>query len=720
MIMKIYKPTELRNISLIGASGAGKTTLAESMMFEGGVIQRRGRVEDKNTVSDYFPVEHEYGNSVFSTVLYTEWKGNKLNFIDTPGMPDFIEGAVAALNVSDVGIMVLNAKHGVEVGAEIMSRHTKRLNKPMLLAVNKLDDDKANFEQTIEEARESFGKSKIAIVQYPIEVGENFTEVIDILEMVMYRWDKDGKLLEAIPIPDEHRAKAEELQNELIEKAAENDENLMELFFEKGTLTEDEMREGLKKGMLTRELYPVFCMSAIKVMGVRRLMRFINNVFPAPSEALPAPTTTEETVPCCVDCKTSLRIFKTSVEAHIGEVSYFKVMAGTVREGDDLYNSTNQEKERLSQLYVVAGKERKKVTELQAGDIGATVKLRNTKNGHALNEKGYDVTYPPIKYPAPKHRAAVRVVGDGAEDKLGELLTKSHEEDATLIIEYSKELKQIIIHGQGEYHLNTLKWRLKKNDNMDIEFYAPKIPYRETITKTAAADYRHKKQSGGAGQFGEVHLVIEPYTEGMPDPTSFKINGKETKISLRGTDVTELKWGGKLVFCNCIVGGVIDSRFLPAIQKGIMEKMEEGPLTGSYARDIRVSVYDGKMHAVDSNELSFMLAGRKAFSIAFKQAAPKILEPIYDLTVLVPEDRMGDVMSDLQTRRAIIMGMDSEYGFQKLKAKVPLSEIGRYATALSSLTGGRASFSIAFASYEKVPSEIQEELLKQYSEEDDE
>lgn len=715
--MKIYKPEELRNMVLVGPSGAGKTTLAEAMMCEGGVIQRRGTVEEKNTVSDYFPVEHDYGNSVFSTVLYTEWKGNKLNIIDTPGMPDFIEGAVAALNVCGVAVMVLNAKNGVEVGAEIMSRHTKRLDKPMLFAINQLDDEKANFEQTIEEAKVSFGKNRLAIIQFPVEVGENFTQVIDILEMKMYRWDKDGKLLEAIPIPEQYKEKAEELHNELVEKAAENDEALMEMYFDKGSLTEDEMREGIKKGMLNRELYPIFCVSATKCMGVRRLMRFANNVFPSPAEAAPMPTTTDETVPCSIDGKKSLFVFKTSVEPHLGEVSYFKVMSGVIKEGEDLYNSTNDTKERLSQLFVVAGRKREKVGELQAGDIGATVKLKNTKNGHALNEKNFGVIYPPIKYPEPKFRTAIKAKDESNDEKLGELLARCHEEDATLKVEYSKELKQIILYGQGEYHLNTMKWRLSHNDNVEVEFFAPKIPYRETITKVASADYRHKKQSGGAGQFGEVHIIIEPYEEGMPDPTSYKVDGKEVKVNLKGTDVTELKWGGKLVFCNCIVGGVIDARFLPAIQKGIMEKMEEGPLTGSYARDIRVCVYDGKMHQVDSNELSFMLAGRHAFSQAFKKAGAKILEPIYDVSVLVPENRMGDVMSDLQTRRALIMGMDSEYGFQRITAKVPLAEMGKYSTVLSSLTAGRASFTQKFAAYEKVPSDVQEVLLKKYEEE---
>ena len=714
--MKVYQSNEIKNIALIGNAGSGKTTLAESMLFEGGVITRRGNVEENNTVSDYNPVEHEYGNSVFSTVLYSEWLGKKINFIDTPGADDFSGGVISALNVVDTGLMLLNAQHGVEVGTEIIGRRAAALNKPLIFAVNHLDHDKANFDMTIESAKTNFG-SKVAIVQYPVNVGIDFNAVVDVLKMKMYQWGPDGGKPEILDIPDSETDKANELHNELVESAAENDEALMELYFDKGTLTEDEMREGIKKGMINCDLFPVFCISAKKDMGVRRLMEFIGNIVPFVTEMPAIPTVSGREAKCDPNAPTSVFIFKTSIEPHIGEVNYFKVISGKIKEGEDLTNINNGTKERLSQLYLVAGRNRERVSELIAGDIGATVKLKNSKNNHTLNGKGCDFTYKDIEYPEPKFRTAVKAKDDSDDERLGELLHRMHEEDPTIIVEYAKELKQLILHGQGEFHLNTLKWRLLHNDKMEIEFLTPKIQYRETITKIAQADYRHKKQSGGAGQFGEVHMIIEPFKEGMPDPTSYKVGGKELKVNLRGTEEHPLEWGGKLVFCNCIVGGAIDTRFLPAILKGVMEKMEEGPLTGSYARDIRVIVYDGKMHPVDSNEISFKLAGRNAFSMAFKNAGPKILEPIFDIEILVPEDRMGDVMGDLQTRRAIIMGMEAEKGFQKILAKVPLKEMNRYSTSLSSLTGGRAQFSMKFDVYEKVPGDIQDELLAAYEEE---
>ena len=714
--MKVYQSNEIKNIALIGNAGSGKTTLAESMLFEGGVITRRGNVDDNNTVSDYNPVEHEYGNSVFSTVLYTEWQDKKINFIDTPGADDFSGGLISALNVVDTGLMIINAQHGVEVGTEIIGRRAAALNTPLIFVVNQLDHDKANFEASIESAKTNFG-NKVSIVQYPVNAGVNFNAVVDVLKMKMYQWGPEGGKPEILDIPDTEIDKANELHNELVESAAENDEALMELYFDKGTLTEDEMREGIKKGMIAGDLFPVFCTSAKKEMGVRRLMEFIGNIVPFVTEMPAIPTVSGREAKCDPEAPTSLFVFKTSIEPHIGEVNYFKVISGKVKEGDDLTNINNGTKERLSQLYLVAGRNRERVSELLAGDIGATVKLKNTKNNHTLNCKECDFTYKDIEYPEPKFRTAVRAKDDSDDERLGELLHRMHEEDPTIIIEYSKELKQLILHGQGEFHLNTLRWRLLHNDKMEIEFLTPKIQYRETITKLAQADYRHKKQSGGAGQFGEVHMIIEPYYEGMPDLVMYKIDDKELKVNLRGTEEHQLDWGGKLIFCNCIVGGAIDTRFLPAILKGVMEKMDEGPLTGSYARDIRVVVYDGKMHPVDSNEISFKLAGRNAFSMAFKNAGPKILEPIYNIEILVPEDRMGDVMSDLQTRRALIMGMEAEKGFQKIIAKVPLKEMNRYSTSLSSLTGGRAQFSMQFDAYEKVPADVQEELLAAYEEE---
>lgn len=711
--MKVYQTDQIKNISLLGSSGSGKTTLAEAMLFEGGVISRRGDVDNKNTVSDYNRVEHEYGYSVFSSVLYTEWLGKKLNFIDCPGADDFINGAITSLNVTDTALMLLNATQGVEVGTQNLFRYTDKYHKPVIFVVNQLDHEKANFESTIEAVYESFGK-KAVIVQYPVNAGAGFNAVVDVLKMKMYQWGPDGGAPEVLDIPDSEKDKADELHNALVEAAAENDESLMELFFEKGSLDEEEMRRGMRKGMVARDLFPIFCVSAEKDMGVRRLMEFLGNIVPFVSE-MPKPVDKNgtEVVP---DAKgpASIFVFKTSIEPHLGEVSYFKVMSGTVKEGDDLINMNREAKERLSQLYCVAGSNRQKVSELVAGDIGATVKLKETKTNHTLNTKGCNFIFNPIQYPDPKFRVAIKPDNEGDEEKLGEIMTRMHEEDPTINVEYSKELKQIIVYGQGEFHLNTMKWRLENNDKLPVTFFNPKIPYRETITKQARADYRHKKQSGGAGQFGEVHMVIEPYYEGMPAPSVYKFNGQEFKMSVRNTDEVLLPWGGKLVLCNCIVGGAIDNRFIPAILKGIMEKMEEGPLTGSYARDIRVCIYDGKMHPVDSNEISFKLAGRNAFRAAFKEAGPKILEPVYDVEVRVPADRMGDVMSDLQGRRAIIEGMSSEKGFEVIKAKVPLKEMNKYSTSLSSITGGRASYTMKFASYDKVPPEVQEQLLAAY------
>jgi len=711
--MKIYDSKDIKNIVLVGSSGSGKTTLSEAMLFEGGVIDRRGNIKAGNTASDYHPVEQDYGNSVFPTVLFTEWKDKKLNFIDTPGADDFAGGVISALNVADTGIMLINAQQGVEVGTDIISRHAEKLNKPLIFAINQLDHEKANFDNTIEQIKAHFG-NKVVLVQYPLNVGEGFNAVVDVLKMEMYQWGPEGGKPEVVAIPDDEKEKATELHNELVESAAENDEALMELYFDKGSLTEDEMREGIKKGLIDRGIFPVFCISAGKDMGVRRLMEFIVNVTPSVNEMPASVTVTGTEVPYYSKGKSSLFIFNTTIEPHLGEVNLFKVASGTIKEGDDLYNMNTNTKERLSQLYAIAGKHRVKVTEFRAGDIGAAVKLKNTKNNNTLSEKDCNYKFNAITYPNAKYRTAIKAASESDEEKLAEILYRIHEEDPSIGVQYSKELRQMIVSGQGEFHINTMKWRIEHNDKLNIEFLPPRIPYRETITKTAQSDYRHKKQSGGAGQFGEVHMIIEPYEEGMPDPTTYKIEGQDYKINVRKKEEIPLAWGGKLVFYNCIVGGVIDNRFMPAILKGIMDKMDEGPLTGSYARDIRVCIYDGKMHAVDSNEISFRLAGKHAFSSAFKTAGPKILEPIYDIEVLVPEDRMGDVMSDLQTRRALIVGMESEKGFQKLKAKVPLKEMQRYSTTLSSLTGGRATFNMEFAGYEKVPGDVQNELLKAY------
>lgn len=705
--MKVYQTDEIRNIALVGGAKSGKTTLAECMLLEGGVINRRGSVDDKNTVSDYRDIEHERQNSVSSTVLYAEFGGKKINIIDTPGFDDFVGEVVSALKVADTGVMVINAQNGVEVGAEISWRYTSRNNTPVIFAINHLEHEKSNFEETIRQLKAQFG-NHVTICQYPVNTGLGFDSVVDLIKMKMYKYSDNGALQE-LDIPVSEKAKAEELQGILIEAAAENDESLMEVFFENGTLTEDEMAKGIKAGLIHRGMFPVFCINAKHNMGVKRLMDFIITAAPAPTEMPPVKTTEGKLLKCNSADPTSLLVFKTTIESHLGEVSFFKVYSGEVNESSDMVNGNNGTKERMSQLFVMAGKNREKITKFVAGDIGATIKLKNTATNETLNSpKIADDIIEPIVFPDTKITLAVKAKNQGDEEKLNAFLHEMHKVDKTFTISYSRELRQLIAGGMGELHLNLIKWIVENVEKIPIEYIVTRIPYRETITKKAKSMYRHKKQSGGSGQFGEVHMMIEPYTEGMTFTNEFPI---------RGTDEVTLDWGGKLIMKNCIVGGAIDARFLPAIMKGLMEKMEDGPLTGSYARDIVVYIYDGKMHPVDSNEISFKLAARHAFREAFKNAGPKILEPIYDVEVIVPEEKMGDVMTDLQGRRAVIMGMDSEGNYQKIKARVPLAEMNRYSTALSSITSGRAIYSLKFAEYAQVPGEVQTALLKAYEEE---
>jgi elongation factor G len=713
--MKVYQTNEIKNIALLGSKGSGKTTLAEAMLYECGVIKRRGTIDAQNTVCDYFPVEKEYGYSVFSTVFYAEFLNKKLNVIDCPGADDFVGNAITALNMTDTGVILVDAQYGVEVGTCNIFRTTASLKKPVIFALNHLDGDKADYDNVVEQMRQQFGP-KVTPIQYPLSCGPTFNAMIDVLLMKKYSWGPEGGVPTIEDIPAEEMERASELHQQLVEAAAENDETLMEKFFEQGHLSEDEMREGIRKGLIDRSIYPLFCVSALKDMGVRRMMEFLGNVVPF-VEDMPAPVDVDgNEIKPDSNGPLSIFMFKTTVEPHIGEVQYFKVMSGTLTTGVDLDNVSRDSKERIAQLYCVCGQIKTPVDKLCAGDIGATVKLKDVRTGNTLDEKGCTTRFDFIKYPAPKYQRAIRPVTESDAEKLSAILNRMHEEDPTWEVEQSKELKQTILSGQGEFHLRTLKWRVENNDKLPIVFEEPKIPYRETITKAARADYRHKKQSGGAGQFGEVHLIIEPYYDGMPAPDTYKFGNQEFKMNVRDTQEIPLAWGGKLVVCNCIVGGAIDARFIPAIVKGLMDRMEQGPLTGSYARDVRVCIYDGKMHPVDSNEISFRLAGRNAFSEAFRNANPKVLEPIYDLEVLVPSDVMGDVMSDLQGRRAIIMGMSSDNGFEKLSAKVPLKEISSYSTALSSITGGRSSFTMKFASYELVPGDVQEKLLKEYAE----
>lgn len=706
--MKVYKTNEIRNVALVGSAKSGKTTLAESILFQGGLINRRGSVDDKNTVSDYREIELERQNSVFSTVLYSEYKGHKINLIDNPGFDDFVGEVVTALRVCDSAIMVINAQNGIEVGTEIHWRHTVKNNTPVVFAINHLEHEKSSFEETLRQLKQQFGNS-VTVMQYPVNEGLSFDSIIDLTTMKMIKYGDGGKA-EILDIPASEKDKAEELQAVLIESAAENDEALMEIFFENGTLTGEEIQKGLKLGIVNRGLFPVLCVAAKPYKGIDTLMDFIVNTLPAPNEVPPVKTISGKELNCNPADPVSAFIFKTSIEPHLGEVSYFKVYGGEIAEGSDLINGKTANKERLTQLFAIAGKNREKVEKVVAGDIGAAIKLKSVRTNQTLNApKNSDDIIEPTIYPEPKIRMAVKAKSSTDDEKLGTILNEMNKVDPTLIAQQSKELRQLILEGQGELHLNIAKWHIETIEKIPIEFVPPKIPYRETITKQAKSMYRHKKQSGGAGQFGEVHMLIQPYTEDMQKPTEFPV---------RGTEEHELPWGGKLIFNNCIVGGAIDARFMPAILKGIMEKIEQGPLTGSYARDIAVYIYDGKMHPVDSNEISFKLAGRNAFREAFKNAGPKILEPIYDVEVMVPEEKMGDVMTDLQGRRAVIMGMESEGNYQKIKAKVPLAEMNRYSTSLSSITSGRATYGLKFAEYQQVPTDVQNDLLKAYEEQE--
>ena len=702
--MKIYDDKHIKNVAFVGAHKSGKTTLAETMLFEAGLVNRRGSVENKNTVSDYHEIEQERETSVFATPLHTEWRNYKINIIDTPGLDDFIGEIASTMRVADSIVTIINAQHGVEIGTEIIWDYVDRFSKPTLFVINQIDSPNADFDESFKSIVELVGNNAIKI-QYPLVVN-GAQCIIDVLKMKMYKFGPDGGKPEKLEIPANQIDIANELHNELVEKAAENDEALMELYFDKGTLNEDEMREGIKKGMLHHELFPVFCISALKDMGSGRLMGFIDNVAPSAADLKPEQSIEGTIVECKPSAPTSLFIFKTLYEPNLGQISFFKVKSGEIKQNDKLENSRNEEIEILNQLYIMDGKNRQPVEKLSAGDIGATLKLKYSETNDTLRAKGSNITIKPINYPEPRITKCVEAADKNDEEKLNEALKKIHSQDPTVTLKYSKEIKQLILTCQGELHLATIDWTLQKLYGIKAVFEQPKIAYRETIQRSASTSYKHKKQSGGSGQFGEVHLKIEPWYEGMSEPEGFNIRGKEE---------IDLEWGGKLIFYNCIVGGVIDTRYLPSVLKGCLEVMEEGPLTGSYARDIRVMIYDGKMHSVDSNDISFKIAAAHAFKAAFLEAKPKLLEPIHELTVKVPEELMGNVMTDLQSRRAIILGMDSEGKYQTIKSKVPLAEMYKYSTTLRSITQGRGSFSTKFSNFELVPNNVQEDLVKMNS-----
>lgn len=702
--MKVYNTSNIKNIVLLGHGGSGKTTLVETMLYESGAITRRGAVEQQNTVSDFHELEHQKGNSVYSSLMHAEWRGNKINIIDTPGYDDFIGEVVSALRVADTGVMVLNAAHGVEVGTELMWEYTEKFRTPMVLVANQLDHEKSDFETTVQQAKSVFGNN-VTVVQYPLNQGKGFNAIIDVLKMTMYTFDANGGKPTKHPIPDSERERANKLHNELVETIAANDEGLMELYFEKGELDEPEMARGLHVSMIKHDIFPLFCCSAKQNMGSGRIMGFLHDIAPSAKDVPPVHRESGKTLDCDPNAHVCLFIFKTLSEPRLGDMAYFKVYSGTVKAGAELINAHTGAAERLTQLFVINGKERISVTELQAGDIGATVKLKSSHTNNTLHEKNSPYRIKKIDFPESRISVAIKIDNKADIEKVAMALHQLHEEDPTIIIDHSHELKQLLIHAQGELHLNVVKWKMENLYKLSVEFEKPRVPFRETIRKMVKSEYRHKKQSGGAGQFGEVHMQIEPYYEGMPDPKEFNVRHREE---------FDLEWGGKLLFLNCIVGGAIDVRFLPSILKGVMEKMHNGPLTGSYVRDVRVCVFDGKMHDVDSNDMAFKLAGMMAFKNGFEQASPQILEPIYEVIVTCTDANMGAVMGDLQTRRAIIMGIDAEGHYQKIKANVPLMELYKYASSLRAITHGRAKHSQTFLEYAPVPTDIQQKLIEEH------
>lgn len=697
-----FETKSIRNVTLLGHSGCGKTTFAECMLFEAGAISRRGSVEEGNTQSDFTSIERERGNSIFSSLMHALWKDSKINILDTPGFDDFVGEVISSLKVADTGVMLLNAKNGVEVGTELIWEYVEQFETPTIFVINQVDHEKADFDATLEQAKNRFG-SKILQVQYPLNPGEGFNTIVDALRMTMYVFPPEGGRPQKQPIPDSEIERAQELHNALVEAAAENDEGLMEKFFEEGSLTEEELSLGLRIAIAHQEIFPVFCCSSTQNMGSGRIMGFINDVCPSPADRPAKMLEDGSRLKCDSKADTTIFIYKTMSEPQVGNVTYFKVYSGILHTGDELVNANNRTAERFGQIFVAEGKNREQANELYAGDIGVTVKLKNSHTNNTLNVKGQDRRIRPMQFPEPRIQVAVLPPSKGDMEKLMKALHIISEEDPTLIIEQSKTLKQTLVYGQGQLHLELVKNRIEGLYGVSMEFVKPRISYRETLTKPADTMYRHKKQTGGAGQFAEVHMRIEPFTDGMPDPDG---------LSVRNRDIEELPWGGKLAFFWCIVGGSIDSKYSNAIKKGILQKMEEGPLTGSPCQDIRVSVYDGKMHSVDSNDMAFMLASTQAFKQGFRQAAPQIMEPIYKLEILCAGEVMGDIMGDLQTRRAIIVGMGAEGHYQKIDAQVPLAELYQYSSTLRSLSQGRAKFRQAFAEFSPVPHEIQQKLME--------
>jgi elongation factor G len=693
--LKNYKTDQLRNIALGAHGGAGKTILGEAMLYNMGQISRIGAIEQGTTTSDYDQDEIERQISINTSMLHGEWNDHKLNIIDTPGYPDFFGEVVGAFRAVESVMIVISATGGIEVGTELIWEQAKSLGLPRFLVVNKLDKENLDYEGVISSLQESFGHQVVS-AQFPVNFGPGFNSIVDLIRMKLMKHSTDGSgnyTEEAIP--DDLREKADDLHLKLIEAVAESDDSLMEKYFEAGELTEEEFRVGLRKAILNHEVYPVFIASASTNVGVRRLNDVVANFAPAPCDVKSIAAfddkDKEMELSCEITSPASALVFKTISEDHVGELSYLKVFSGAVKAGDDMQNSTQGKSERIGQMFVLNGRNKSSVDRLIAGDIGAVVKLKSTHTGDTLCDKSNFIKFPKIAFPEPKIRTAILPKAKGDEDKISVGLHTLHEEDPTFVSEFDPELKQTIISGQGEMHLGIILKRLHKKYHVEVLEEPPKIPYRETIKGKAEAQGKYKKQSGGRGQYGDCYLRLEKKPRG---------EGFE--------------------FVDAIVGGVIPGKFIPAVEKGVIERMTKGVLAGYPVVDVKVTCFDGSYHNVDSSEMAFKVAASMGFQKAFLSANPVLMEPIYDVTIKVPEEFMGDVMGDVSSRRGKIMGMDSEGKFQIIRSKIPLAELHKYSTSLRSMTSGRGIHTRAFSHYDDVPGDVAEKIIAEAKKEKEE
>lgn len=692
--MKEYTPDRIRNISLIGHGGSGKTSFSEATLFSAGSTTRLGRVEEGNTLSDYHPDEIERQISINTSSLYCDWKGTKFTILDTPGYMDFTGEVKSALRVSDTALIFLKAVEGVEVGTEVVGKYTNELRNVVLFVVNKLDHENADFDRAVKQAHEHISHDVVP-VQFPLKQGLGFDSIVDVIKMKLLKFTPggNGKVVEQ-DIPSDARPRADELRQQLVELIAETDERLLNQYLEQGALSDSELREGLRAGLRDRKVFPLFCAASTANVGVSSILDFVVEYCPAPIDMgdlhASAPGANNGDVKAEIVVKQdpngppSFFVFKTVSESHVGELSFFRVCSGTITPGLDMVNESNGKPERLAQVYLMNGKERKEAGKLMAGDIGAVVKLKDTHTNNTLSTKTFPVVYTPIVFPDPVFHAAIIPRSKGDEDKISTGLHSLHQEDPTFMFRVDGELHQTIISGQGELHLDVIVKRLKQKYNIEVDLVEPKVPYRETIKAVAKdAEYKHKKQTGGHGQYGHVHLRLEP-----------------------------LKRGEGFEFVDEIVGGVVPGKFIPAVEKGVAEALKEGPLAGYPVVDVRVVLHYGSYHDVDSSEMAFKIAGSQAFKKGFLDAKPVLLEPIYNLEVKVPEDTMGDVMGDISGRRGKILGMDAVGHYQVVRAQVPAAELHRYATILRSKTGGRGVFAASMSHYEEVPRDQAEKIIQ--------